>query len=140
MAYTVAAIVSGVLHALWETLHVPLYMGYEALGWGLPIELFATTGDVLYTCAGIFFVSWITSTSILKEPILSVRTHMLCAGAGFVVALFVEYKAFYFDRWSYTEAMPMIPFLEVGLSPVIQMTVLIPLTVYLTRAILKTYA
>jgi hypothetical protein len=48
----------------------------------------------------------------------------------------VEYKGLMFHRWSYLPSMPIIPFLNVGASPVLQMTILLPLSLFLAYKLL----
>ncbi len=50
--------------------------------------------------------------------------------SGFVIGIVVEKINLLAGRWSYNPDMPMLPYLHVGLSPVLQMTVL-PLTTFL---------
>lgn len=140
MAYAVLALVSAALHGGWEHAHVSLYTGYEALGWGMPIVVFATAGDVLYICGAVLVLSLVTHTSLLQVPVLPRYVYGMLGLVGILIALFVEYKAFYLERWEYTEFMPIVPLLGVGLSPLLQMSMLLPLSVYITRAILKKYA
>jgi hypothetical protein len=140
MAYGVLALVSATLHGLWEYMHISLYTGYEALGWGMPITVFATVGDVLYVCGVAAALSYVMRSSLLRVATLPGTTYIILGLMGCVIALFVEYKAFYFERWHYTDMMPIVPFLGVGLSPLVQMSIVLPLSVYVTRAILKRYA
>jgi hypothetical protein len=106
----------------------------------MPISVFATLGDVLYVCGAVVVLSLVYKTSLLRASPLARRTYAVLGVVGLVIALFVEYKALYFGRWEYNALMPVTPFLKVGLSPIVQMTVLLPLSVYVSRAILKTYA
>ena len=45
------------------------------------------------------------------------------AAAGFVLAAGIEYRALYLGKWSYAESMPVVPILELGVSPLLQMMV-----------------
>jgi len=56
---------------------------------------------------------------------------------GFFIAVFVEYKGLFLNRWHYLEAMPVISGLGVGLSPILQMSLLLPVSVFLTKYLLK---
>lgn len=124
------ALVSFFLHILWETSHVSLYTGYENLPFAHSIEWYATGGDVVYTLVVILFFSLVKGGfSWLQRP--RGRDYALLAFAGFFLALFVEYKALALGRWEYLPSMPVIPFLEVGLSPIVQMTLLLPLSVWI---------
>jgi hypothetical protein len=131
-------LVSCVLHAAWERSHIVLYTAYEKMEGALPVYVFATLGDVAYTLLAYAVFA------LLKRDALWVRNaelsdFLLLAAAGFGVALFVEYKAFVLERWSYTPAMPIIPLLRVGLSPMVQMMLLLPLSVYLTKLITSSF-
>jgi hypothetical protein len=134
--YSILAGVTFILHYLWEYSHLPLYGGYENLSPFLPISVWASIGDVLYTLGVVFLIalikrslSWIQSATWHDFAALAIM--------GFAVAVFVEYKAFAYDKWYYLETMPVIPFLDVGLSPVLQMAVLLPLTVFVAMCVDK---
>ena len=124
------------LHGVWEYLHVGLYSGYEQWTHGTPVVLLATIGDVLYTYAAFGLVS------ALKRRVDWIYTirgseYLLLAGLGFVMALCIEYRGVVLSRWSYLPAMPIIPILGVGLSPVLEMTVLLPVTFFIVSRLLK---
>ena len=126
--------VSALLHFVWETLHLPLYTGYGALSGGVPITVFATLGDVLYTVAAVLLVSlfkrkleWLTAARG--------SDYMGLAVLGCGIAFLVEYKALALHRWAYTAAMPLI--FGVGLSPLLQMTLLLPLCVFATQCFMN---
>ncbi len=135
VAYTVLAAISGVLHLLWERTHIQLYTGYEVLEGALPVYVFATLGDIAYTL-GVVLVLGLIVGSFAWFLRAGARVYVGLAVVGFWIALFVEYKALAFDRWEYTEAMPL--FLQVGVSPLLQMAILLPFSVYLTRVALGT--
>lgn len=124
------ALAAAVLHGLWEALHLPLYTGYGALGGPLPVEVYATTGDVLYTLLVALGVA------LYKRDAGWIRRagageYLALAFAGLIVAVFVEYKAMLLGLWAYAPAMPTI--LGFGLSPLAQMTILLPLSVSIAR-------
>lgn len=63
----------------------------------------------------------------------------LCAGLlGAICAVGFERFAFLFNLWSYSEQMPILPLIKVGLLPFLQLTLLVPLVIWLTRKIRKT--
>jgi hypothetical protein len=119
--------VSFFLHLTWERLHIVLYKGYEALEGVLPVYLHAALGDVMYTLLAIGFMTLLCGTRIFHAPLS--RDYALLAFLGLCIAIFVEVKADMFGRWEYTDAMPLI--YGLGLSPLLQMTVLLPLSVYI---------
>jgi hypothetical protein len=124
-------VISAILHGVWETLHVPLYGGYAHLT-DMPIVLYATFGDVAYVLGAVFLV-YIFRRHILTDP--QTGDLLLLVVLGFSIALFVEYKAMVLGKWLYLDVMPIIPILNVGLTPIVQMTLLLPLSVFLTSRI-----
>lgn len=115
----VLAVVAAFLHGSWEYLHLPLYRGYEALGQGWEVISYATVGDVFYT-----LVVYSIFVLFRRKPKL-----WELAVVGFLLALMVEYKAQLLGRWAYAPEMPMLGMF--GLSPLLQMTILLPLSFYL---------
>ncbi len=123
-------------HGVWEHAHIILYTGYDAMEGILPVWILATLGDVLYAIVVFSIISlakggtgWIRSAAPYD---------MLAAAAlGFLVALMVEYKGLYLGRWAYLPSMPIVPILAVGLSPLLQMTLVTPLSLYVTKWLLK---
>ena len=138
-AYTILAIVAFLLHCVWERFHTQLYTGYEKMEGTLPVYLFATTGDVVYTLCAVFFVAIIERDLVWFVRDVSTGEYLFLALIGFLLALFVEYKAIYFKKWEYLPEMPIIPFLRVGLSPIAQMTVLLPFSVYSGTVVMRLY-
>lgn len=125
------AIVSFVFHFIWESAHIHLYTTYETLGSGTSLLLLATAGDVLYALLGVACVAIVfRDCKWLEHP--NTR-HVLAAMAyGFIIAVLIEWKALILHKWAYTTAMPIVPVVRVGLSPVLQMVVLVPLAVWVT--------
>lgn len=61
------------------------------------------------------------------------------AVVGFFFAVGIEWRALLFGRWAYTDAMPIIPYLKVGLMPILQMIILLPLVMYFTKKLKRVY-
>jgi len=131
-----AAVLAGiafVLHYVWENAHIGLYAGYEGTGGALPITLYATLGDVAYTLlAYALFAFYRRDWSWIRS--LTRKDLALLALTGFTIATFVEWKAFLFGRWTYTPDMPLI--LGFGVSPLLQMSILLPLSIAVTSYLL----
>jgi hypothetical protein len=132
LQYSSLAGVAFLLHALWEHTHLPLYQGYEGISGSLPVWLYATLGDVGYTLLiALLF-------AVAKRNIGWIRgarpfDFFLLACVGFLVALGVEYKAMLLARWVYTDAMPIV--WDFGVSPLVQMALLLPLSIYLAQKV-----
>jgi hypothetical protein len=120
------------LHLLWENFQAPLYAGYTSLRDHFLICFKATLGDLLfmfiiYTALAIVHRDpfWVAERSAYAHPVTWIITLLVSA----LLAVSFELWAVYVDhRWQYTEAMPLIPILQIGLTPVLQM-LLIPLSV-----------
>jgi hypothetical protein len=129
------AVIAYGLHQLWESFHVSLYGGYEHLT-TLPITVYATLGDVAYTIGAYLFIALLKRD--MRWPLSMARTDIAAlAFMGMAISLFVEYRALAQMRWFYLDAMPLIPGLGVGLSPVVQMTMFLPLTFILVQIVLR---
>lgn len=129
IAYAVLAGVSFLLHLVWEKSHIVLYTGYEALEGALPVFLHATLGDVMYTLLAVLVLAALKRDISWMEKARG-KGYALLAAIGFGIAAFVEMKAVALGRWEYTDAMPLV--YGFGLSPLLQMTVLLPLSVYIS--------
>lgn len=124
--------VSFLLHLSWYVLQAPLFANYDS-GWeSFKRCLFATaTGDmffmaVIYLSISAAFadVRWIPRRELLRHPgpwILSVIIGVLLGLCFELWAIHVE------ERWSYGR-MPIMPILNVGLTPILQM-IFIPLAI-----------
>lgn len=134
--YSALALFAFVFNFLWEYSALPFYKDYSALGQGLSLVLWASAGDVVYV---LFIISVVAYRAKKSAWMLEGKRedYALAGALGFLVALFVEYKALYLHRWAYATAMPIIPILGVGLTPIIQMTLIAPLSAWLLGRTLK---
>ncbi|CAN5159652.1 hypothetical protein BH20ACI1_BH20ACI1_28540 [soil metagenome] len=60
------------------------------------------------------------------------KFYLSAAVLGALTAVFFEQTAFTFGLWSYEERMPVLPVLGTGLLPFMQLTMLVPLAIWLT--------
>lgn len=136
LAKTLLAVsgISLLLNLVWENAQAPLYQGYSNFWQHLPICSIASLGDVLIILVLYFVMAivnrdmfWITKINRADVAILIV--------IGALVAIGIEKWALATGRWQYDSAMPLIPYVEVGLLPVIQMTLLPLLTYYISKRI-----
>lgn len=134
IAYAVLAAISFLLHLGWERLHIVLYTGYEALEGVLPVYVFATLGDVMYTLCAVALIAFM-KRNVLWMNHAGPFDYVGLAAAGLFIAIFVETKAQMLGRWEYTGAMPTV--YGLGLSPLVQMTVVLPLSVYLSVVVTR---
>lgn len=98
--------------------------------------LLATVGDVLYTLGAFALISAI-KRSVDWVHDAQLADYFSFVALGFLIALFVEYKGLALEKWQYLPEMPIIPVLQVGLTPVLQMALLLPVTFFLASRLIS---
>ncbi|MDP9249360.1 MAG: hypothetical protein M3M85_02550 [bacterium] len=98
------------LNLVWEFSHSVLYESYRSGEITSPILLYVSVMDGLYILA-------LTGAAILFK--INKSAFVIIGGLIFAIAL--ELWAQDTGRWVYTAAMPIIPVLNIGLTPVIQL-------------------
>lgn len=117
------------LNFAWELAQSGLYVGadqWPSRWWHC---FLASLGDgiltlVIYAVGAIVAgrIDWFES---------GYRSYPWVLATGVILALIVEWIAVSNGHWSYTARMPLVPGLDLGLVPVLQMVALPPLTFYL---------
>lgn len=113
---------------------MPAYVEMVGRSWRetLPICSAATIGDVFVTFA-IYGAVALASSSWLGWGLSGNWVPFAAAAVlGAVTAAGIEWYATGTSRWSYTPRMPLLP-LNLGVWPILQLTVLVPLSVALAR-------
>ncbi len=59
----------------------------------------------------------------------SFRFYFLASAIGALLSIIFESFAFYFRIWSYRQTMPIVPLLEIGLLPFVQLIALVPFSI-----------
>lgn len=122
------AILAFVFNFIWEVAQGPLYKGYEYDWQHISFCALASVADMLMVLILLFLfgliynnVFWTKNFTTFRVVIL-----MLAGGVGAIIA-----EVWHSSRgdWAYTESMPLIPWVEVGISPVLQFTIL-PLIIF----------
>lgn len=123
------------LNWLWEMTQILAYAGIEEHSW-IKVLIncsLASVGDGLLTVGAYLIAAftmgrlqWDTSaTGLIIYPVM--------AFFGALSAVAIERIALKFGFWSYQELMPVIPVLQVGLLPFLQLTLLMPATLWLAQ-------
>jgi hypothetical protein len=99
----------------------PLYGNYLGLRHHIRECFVASLGDVLIL-AGLFGFMAAAAASWRWVEWGRARWLALAAG-GTTIAAAIEYRALYVGKWSYAESMPLIPGLDLGVSPIAQMVI-----------------
>ena len=117
---------SFVFHFAWEILQAPLFAGMsDARHWTATLFcLKATVGDVVIAAVSFAVAAWLGNTiAWFVNP--SRRATAAYIATGVLITVLFEWYAVWEGRWGYSDLMPIIPLLRVGLSPVLQW-VLVP--------------
>jgi hypothetical protein len=123
------------LNLPWELVQVPLFAGMPTAGHWTAILVCgrATLGDVVVALVAF----WAVALAAGGRGWVIAPTRGRVAGfvaVGLLITIVMERLATgLFARWAYADAMPVVPLLEVGLSPLLQWIVLPPLIVWFVR-------
>ena len=127
-------VASFVLNDIWEMAQMSAYVETAGYSWAstLPFCTRAAVGDV-GIILGIYAICALAAGDLGWG--LSGRWNVYAAAAvmGLACAALVEQAALAAGRWSYTERMPVVSMLGAGLWPLLQMTLLPPLTFLFAR-------
>lgn len=93
----------------------------------------ATGGDILILLAGFWLASMVRGNR--QWVLLGERkpAAMLVVTALLVTIVLERLATGPLERWTYADAMPIVPLLQVGMSPLLQWLLVPPLLLWLTR-------
>jgi hypothetical protein len=125
-----------ILNWFWEMLQMPAYSETAGLPWRATAWrcTWATIGDMAVTYAVYGFGALITGTIRWTSNWTHSQILAIALISG-VFALAIEWQALLDQRWHYSERMPIVPILDVGLWPLLQLPLLVPLSVVLSERI-----
>jgi hypothetical protein len=112
----------------WEHLHAVLYTQYKGGSITDAVLFHATLLDAT-------FISLITLPFLMVEGWRR-RAHLIIP-IGLFLGAVIELWALNTGRWAYASTMPLVPFLHVGLSPLLQLGVLGYVSYTITTAVLS---
>lgn len=121
-----------ILHFAWENIQAPLFQGYTSFFQHFPMCFMGAVGDVVVTLF-VYSIIALLKNNFSWIAVLNKKDIIALAIIGFFIAAGIEWRALLFGNWAYSETMPFIPYLKVGLAPILQMTLLLPFSIYLTK-------
>jgi hypothetical protein len=123
-----------VLNEIWEMAQMSAYVETAGESWTSTLGLCtrAAVGDV-GIIVGIYAVAALGAGDLGWGLRGRWNIYVMAAILGLAVAALVEHAALAAGRWSYTERMPVVSMLGAGLWPLLQMTLLPPLAVWIAR-------
>jgi hypothetical protein len=132
--FVVTVLTGFVLNEIWEMAQMSAYVETTGHSWTNTLGFCtrAAAGDV-----GIILGIYAAGALAAGDSGWGLRgywnIYATAAVLGLVYAALVEHAALAAGRWSYTERMPVVPGLGAGLWPLLQMTLLPPLTFRIAR-------
>ncbi len=117
------AITSLVLNLIWEISQGPLYEGYEYDWKHISFCALASIPDMLMVLLLLFGFGMIYKDLYWIKG-MGAKKVFLLALAGFSGAILAEVFHTIRGDWSYAKEMPLLPLVDIGLSPVLQFTIL----------------
>ena len=132
--FAATVLVSFVLNEIWEMAQMSGYVETAGHSWSSTLALCtrAAVGDVgiiLGICAAGSLAAGDLSWGLRGRW----NIYATAAVLGLAYAALVEHAALAAERWSYTERMLVVPGLGAGLWPLLQMTLLPPLTFWIAQ-------
>lgn len=126
-----------ILNTLWEFGQcVFLYNMWSWSFWKATFWMWgAVFGDIL-----IVLGLWKGTTTLFASVQFSGsswKDYMLLTGISFLAGILLEWAAIYLDLWTYDRSMPVFSIFgyQVGLSPILQITFLPALSIYLSNSV-----
>jgi hypothetical protein len=111
------------LNLVWELLHVRFYAGLPmSAGGKMFICTLATFADACYV-ALIYLIREYIDWGEVWPARANIKRTAFIGVTGLITATAVELVAQQFGLWRYSEVMPTVPVLHVGLSPMLQLAV-----------------
>jgi hypothetical protein len=122
------------LNWLWEMLQMPAYVEMAGRSWAQTAGLCtrAAFGDVVLTF-GVFGLGSLAAGRLRWSSDGEWNAYAAAALIGATFATVIEYHALAMGRWSYTNYMPIVPALGIGLWPLLQLTLLAPAALWIAR-------
>ena len=116
------------LNVAWEILQIPLFKGGVYEWQHILFCVLASVADVIMVLLIYFGFAFIYKNALWVNKLKAKRLILLIL-TGFAGAVLTEVWQLSIGTWSYSSAMPLIPVVDVGLSPVLQFMIL-PILIY----------
>lgn len=132
---------------VWEMAQMPLYqdMPFNRLrSWVLCFRASLGDGVIILVIWAIGFTvfrerHWFAPARESSKGARGARFALLLAAGG-IMAVAIEIHALGTSRWAYSSLMPPVPYLEVGLSPFVQLLILPYLSMIWAQRLYSVYS
>ncbi|GAA4437033.1 hypothetical protein GCM10023188_30780 [Pontibacter saemangeumensis] len=124
------------LNLIWENAQAPLYLDYSGFYSHLKICFVAAVVDALVIL--LLYLLLVAYNQNLYWPMgAGPWQYLFLTLLGGLLAVWFEKWALQGGEWSYTEVMPIVPVLRVGLFPLLQLMVLPIIACWVSSCIVR---
>jgi hypothetical protein len=122
------------LNAAWEWIQSPFFVDITTdLNTIIWYRIHCTLGDSLVLMAGYILMS-LYHRNLNWVYFSNVKHHAIFVLMGFAYTFLSEYVNVHIKgSWSYSEYMPLLPFTNIGLVPLVQWIILPPVIIFITK-------
>jgi hypothetical protein len=106
---------SFITNTIWEFLHAPLYVNYQGGAITNFILIRASFWDAVIIA--------LLCLPFLYVPKLKEKGWLIFV-LGLIIAVVIEWHALATERWAYGPYMPIVPILDIGFTPFVQLALL----------------
>lgn len=120
-----------ILNLTWEVGHSLLYAWNPVISDYIPHILFMSLKDAIV----VLCIYWLVALALQKTDWIfdaDIKDYLFAAFLGLMYAFGIEFHALQTGRWQYNELMPMLPIVNIGITPLLQMTILPSAIFYIT--------
>lgn len=126
------------LNFTWEFLQIPLYKGSSYSISFIAFCALASVADAIMVLLLYFAFTFILKNMFWVE-FLNTQQIIVIILTGGTGAILSEMRHLSLGSWAYADSMPIIPYVNVGLSPILQFMILPLLTYFLSFRNFKKY-
>lgn len=132
----ITLILAFLLNFLWEVIQMPLYKNSALSLQSVAFCGLASVADAIMVLLIYFCFALLCKKPLWIEKFTALRVFFLMIVGG-IGAIAAEMRHVSAGNWAYDESMPILPIVDVGLSPVLQFMLLPALIYYLSFAMKK---
>jgi hypothetical protein len=125
---------SYIINATWEWKQSPFYIdNTSTVADKVLCYTHCTTGDTIILLVGFALISlYNKSMDWIHHP--KVKDYLVLVVFGVSYTFFSEYfNVNIKHNWSYSQSMPLVPFTNIGIIPLVQWIILPPIIVFITK-------
>ena len=130
--YSLLFIIGFAINWVWELNQMSYFAGKPGSNYAEGV-FYCSLASIVdgVTILSIYFLA----SKIFKPA--SLKFYLLTCLIGALSAIIFENVAFYLELWSYKESMPIVPVIDVGLLPFVQLISLVPLSIFIANFIYR---